>query len=1172
MNLPSNLFNNYTPPQVFLCQPDKTIIGELQPYDFTAVFKFNTYSETTFTVSKTYVDIITGQTREYPYYSLIDSLRVIYIRGVGHFIIQDVKENLTEADTKTITAFSLEYATATKYLNNFKINTGEDDSLEYVYHIQEHGVNYSIDSTYKVVTKAENNFDPYQRYYVKEYTDTTSYVYTEVEVFDATAFVGFEEDLYVKSYPNIRFYWPSKPELSLLHIIFNHIPEWKINHVDKDLQFQERTFSEDRISVYDFLYNTAAETFKYVMEWDSINGVVNFYSTEEDGLTEENNVESDWETDVYISRENLASSIDVSYSTDNIRTKLKVVGGDGVEIRDVNLGQNYITDLSFYDNPMWLGRDLCEKYRKYAKELEGYTETYANLMSAWAAAYNEYDDLMNHVPVNVNVIRVGDEFEELYCTYSPAYDDDATQKEIDDAISTAKKSLENKLKLFKVNEDKYKGQNTHGNKADNVLLTLENANSDSATIRVFYDSDANEYMVSRTLVNATSGAIDIDDYDLLKWVEGRITASSTNLDGFTIKMIGTLGAYLCSVKDETIKANIEDYGIRLLEEKQAVYTKIFITQTEGYMSKEEYQCLASDNEPEGEIATGTRWLDTDSDNADIYVYSSGKWVPYSAVDNQSDFENYARFIENYQKLQVVQEVLAEKEAIATYLKEGVVISHRYGVLSEELDNSSPSYIVPSEDNKDVNFLNLYSVAENYFGGGLIVTGYSKNFGILKFKLPADVPDTNEYAVYVSNGTPYIAYARSQGVCLAQMTRLSELSAMDRYFTEGELVRLSPFMREDEYSDTNFILTGYESEEEQMSIKRELLAEAKKELKKISQPKLSFGVTMANIMAIPEFSCLKEQFQLGRFVRVKIRDGYVKRARLLEVNINFEDFSDFSCQFGDLVTTKDEVSKTADLLQQAVQAGKTVASSSNSWQKGADKATALDKAISEGLKDAALSVSASSGQSIVWNEKGIIGRKLEADSDDTYEPEQFMLTNNRLVFTDDNWVTSKGVFGYFTINGERRWGVLTDALIGGYIESSEIKGGSLEIGGEKGKFIVHEDGAVEILGADGNSAFATTGDFEQAIGWTTAIVSDGPTIFTDKNQTTTLYCKVYCKGEDKTNEIPASQFTWVRSSGDASSDATWNASSSHIGVKSIVITHSDIENNATIHCEVDIETT
>ena len=61
MNLPSNLFNNYTPPQVFLCQADKTIIGELQPYDFSADFKFNTYSEISLTVDKTYINIIEGK-------------------------------------------------------------------------------------------------------------------------------------------------------------------------------------------------------------------------------------------------------------------------------------------------------------------------------------------------------------------------------------------------------------------------------------------------------------------------------------------------------------------------------------------------------------------------------------------------------------------------------------------------------------------------------------------------------------------------------------------------------------------------------------------------------------------------------------------------------------------------------------------------------------------------------------------------------------------------------------------------------------------------------------------------------------------------------------------------------------------------------------------------------
>lgn len=1166
MNLPSNLFDNYAPPQTFLCQPDKTIIGELQPYDFTSIFKFNTYSEATFTISKTYIDIIDGKIIPNPYYFLADSLRVIYIRDMGHFVIQDVKENISESNTKTITAFSLEYSTAAKYLDNFRINTGEDDSLEYVYHIQQYGVNYSIDSPYKA---APTTFDPYERYYIKEYTSDTAYVYTEVQIVDADAFVSYEEDLYIKSYPNIRFYWPSNPDLSLLHIIFSHIPEWKIGHVDKELWYQERTFSEERVSVYDFLYNTAAETFKYVMEWDSINGEVNFYATEEDGVTEENNIQTLWDTDVFISHENLASSIDISYSTDDIRTKLKVTGGDGVDIRDVNLGQNHITNLSFYNDPMWLGRDLAIKYNKYIKEVNGYTDVYSDLMSKWAAAYNEHNELMNHVPINVDVIRVGDVFETLYCSYKPVHAEDATQEQIDDAIVAAKNSLVNKLKLFKVNEDTYMSASMHGNKTDNVLLTLDNANSDNATIRVYYNTENSEYRVSRTLTNATSGAVVVDDYNLLRWVEGRLTSSYMKLDGFKIKSIGTLGAYLCTVKDETVKENVEGYGIRLLEEKQSVYTKIFITQTEGYMSKEEYQCLASDEVPDGVIANGTRWLDTDSENADIYIYSNGNWVKYDAANNKSDFENYARFIENYQKLQVVQEVLAEKEKVATYLKDGIAIENRRDILTDlDADGNSFDYNVPSDDERQsANFINLISVANNYFPKeSLTVTGYSSKFGIVKFTISSD--GKNEYAVYVFSGVPYIAYSRSQGVCLAQMSRLSELSAMDGYFTEEELVKLSPFMREDEYNDSNFILTGYESEEEQMSIKKALLEEAKKELKKISQPKLSFSITMANIMAIPEFSCLKEQFRLGNFVRVKIRDGYVKRARLLEVHINFEDFSDFSCQFGDLVTTKDEISKTADLLQQAVQAGKTVASSSSKWQKGADKATALDKAINDGLKDAALSVASSSGQAITWNEKGILGRKLIDGTEDTYHDEQFMLTNNKLVFTTDNWQTSQGVFGEFEVDGQRYFGVLASAVIGGYIEGAILRGGEINIG--NGNFVVTEDGTVSMNNATIEN-YIKSDEFADVTGkmmWRTEVISDGSTVFTDKNQTTRLICKVYSWDEDKTDTIDESKFKWIRSSSNSGSDEMWN--SNHIGVKYVDITHADIKNNATFHCQVTID--
>ena len=200
----------------------------------------------------------------------------------------------------------------------------------------------------------------------------------------------------------------------------------------------------------------------------------------------------------------------------------------------------------------------------------------------------------------------------------------------------------------------------------------------------------------------------------------------------------------------------------------------------------------------------------------------------------------------------------------------------------------------------------------------------------------------------------------------------------------------------------------------------------------------------------------------------------------------------------------------------------------------------------------------------------MGRKLIEGTTDQYEPEQFMLTNNRLIFTNSNWETSKGVFGTFTINGDEKFGILTDCMVGGYIEGSEIKGGSLEIGGEGGTFKVNSDGSVQILGADGNSTYATKTDFQQAIGWTTEVISDGPTIFTDKNQVATLSCKVYYQGEDKTSTISSSKFKWIRTSANTPSDQIWN--SKHTGVKTIAITHSDIENNATICCKVDIETT
>ena len=144
--------------------------------------------------------------------------------------------------------------------------------------------------------------------------------------------------------------------------------------------------------------------------------------------------------------------------------------------------------------------------------------------------------------------------------------------------------------------------------------------------------------------------------------------------------------------------------------------------------------------------------------------------------------------------------------------------------------------------------------------------------------------------------------------------------------------------------------------------------------------------MANILAIPEFSATKDKFALGNFVRVGVRSDYIKRARLLEINMSFDDLSDFSATFGNLITTKSEIDKHADLMKQAVQAGKSVASNASNWQRATDKATELDKAINEGLKDSALAVGSTSGQKITWDQRGLLCRKSIDDNSDVYDDE------------------------------------------------------------------------------------------------------------------------------------------------------------------------------------------
>lgn len=1226
--IPKDIFNNPTPPRLFLCTTGGKRIGELHNYETSLTGKWHAYSELNFSIDKTYTDVLTGETKINPLFDKTEGLRKVLVENMGYFIIQDPDTAIGDKDTKSLSCFSSEYACGQKYLDNFYINTGDITSKEVIYEQNKYGEDVKPDNMYKLASASK--YDANEKYYTRVYTDNDSYTYEQTQIIDEADYlkhfgtnISPYDILYIHGYANVQFYDPYTPELSLLHLIFEHIPEWKIGHVDAVLWHKERKLEQERIAVYDFLMNEVSDVFECVVEWDTLTNTVNFYEEADDGIADNGAVQSRFETDVYISRENLASELNVSYSTDNIKTRLKVSGADSIDIREVNLGQNYIMNLDYYHNDDWMEPDLIEAYQRYLDAVKKYSPQYEAAMQGWVKANKKYNELMNAVPAEGNVVLVGDEFKKLYCTYAPIntayykdtltadilipdqstvdilYSDSNFTTEIDKntlddgkqfvvqglqfkysngnfvyigsliansittLIGTKDKNYKNgKLYLYNVFED------TEANKPDNILLTLKNANSDKATIRIYNagTKDAPEYLIHSLIVNATTGtSMATKTYTMQQWVSGKLTADLMEFNGCMISSIGTMGAYLVLAKDEKEEATLEEYGINLLQEKHDIYVKIFQTQTEAMYSQQDYQCIVQNEQPEGEYDNGTKWLDTNSNPVKLYEYNKDNkvWNEISASmevssNDEKNYRNYQRYIDNYDKMVAVQKMLIKKQKEAEYWAYG-----------EKLDRA-----IVYNGGSDVVFK---ETAIEHFGA-VIRGALSTSDVILTYTFTTPNAD-GEFVIYLEGTTPYLTHLNSQGYWQAKMNAISKKTELSSFFNAEQWAALSPLIREDEYTDDNFLLTSYESEEERLEICKELMKEANKELKTLSQPSLEFSMTMANILALPEFEPLvsSEQFALGNFIRIELRLGLIKRARLLECSINFDDLSDFNCTFGNLITTKSEIDLHAELLSQAVQAGKQVATAAGIWQAGADKANKLEEAIANGLQDATLQIGRASGQAHSWGPNGLFCRKFKDGSTDEYDDEQIAIINNKILYSSDGFKTSKSAFGSFEYEGQKYSGVIAEALMGGLVQGSTIRGGNLRIGdGSENYFQVDEKGNVSIVQA-GKDKYASKNAVEiidDTYRFRIVLSYDKSTIFSDLNQDCTITCEVYDYDTLITNKIIESggTFSWIRSSEE--DDKTWNDAHIKTGTNAnkITLTTTDVVKNSNFTCSVYFDET
>lgn len=304
----------------------------------------------------------------------------------------------------------------------------------------------------------------------------------------------------------------------------------------------------------------------------------------------------------------------------------------------------------------------------------------------------------------------------------------------------------------------------------------------------------------------------------------------------------------------------------------------------------------------------------------------------------------------------------------------------------------------------------------------------------------------------------------------------------------ELYRIfCSYIREDEYSNSNYISDGLETTKDLIDKAQELLDVAETQLDKACVLQRTVSVSLNNLLILPEFENLYDSFELFNYIRVRSEDELFK-LRIMSIEVSGENYADINVGFAERVEALD--GKMSD-LQSIVAQASAIASSYDSTMLQAKQGKQANDDIYEmsvdGINTQKYSVTNSSDNELTVNSSGLLARKMTDEG--VYSPKQLRITNNGMYLTDNNWTTIKEAIGEVKLdNDDVAYGIIADNIIGKFIlgENLKISNGesSVVITGDyiklgtvaNGEEVTHPTG-IE-LNKDGSVTFSSysTGEF------------------------------------------------------------------------------------------------
>lgn len=550
-----------------------------------------------------------------------------------------------------------------------------------------------------------------------------------------------------------------------------------------------------------------------------------------------------------------------------------------------------------------------------------------------------------------------------------------------------------------------------------------------------YNSYTEEYEQVIENIYDTIDEIIYYTHEMMPTIEHAEVTAQTEADKLNQANMGYIA--LSSVTSSTSKATVES----ALKNYAKVYVKTGYVKVE--INNSDYDFIGED--PSTGLNYG-EWVG----NFKVTNYSDKEDIAYSPIITVKVDSNYQQFLEQKIKKQIANE--------------------------DDEDGSIFDVLNISDLNNFKEALKLYCLNR-------LTSFYDAIQGALDILVQADQA-SREADLYSILYTPYYDKLKA---CQAEIdykqkiiddlnvtyeglenrkNEIQDILNFQKYLGEDMYNLFCLYRREDKYSNSNYISDGMENDEILDNAKK-FIELAKKELYKSSQHQHSITTTLANLLVMPEFKDILDQFELGNWIRVCV-DGIIYRLRLISYEIQFSDIQTLNVEFSTVTKQMDCMSDVQSILQSAQSMSSSYSYVSKQAEKGNEANENYKDLRQDGLDTALIQIKNNNHEEVTYGKHGLLAKAYDDVLDD-YSPEQFKLTHNIMAYTDDNWNSVKMALGKisYELDGEKReeYGVNADTLIGGKVISGDIYSlnYSSKEGKENGTHIDLNDGTFSFAG-------------------------------------------------------------------------------------------------------------